>query len=119
MPSISPDRPDNELLKPREAAELCGVSVATLAVWARTGKLTPNVLTPGGHRRYRLADIRAFLQSTTTPKEADQEQLEVDAVRLYDQGWSIRQVADKFDYSYGTMRRILLKRTTLRRRRTA
>jgi hypothetical protein len=74
------------------------------------------VLTPGGHRRYRSADIRAFLQSTTTPKDTDQEQLEVDAVRLYHQGWSIRQVADKFDYSYGAMRRILLKRTMLRRR---
>jgi transposase len=39
-----------------------------------------------------------------------------DAVRLYDQGWSIRQVAEKFDCSYGAMRRILMKHTTLRNR---
>jgi len=39
-----------------------------------------------------------------------------DAARLYDQGWSIRQVAAKFDCSYGTMRRILRKNGNLRSR---
>jgi transposase len=37
-----------------------------------------------------------------------------DAVRLYEQGWSIRQVADKFDTSYGATRRVLSRHTTLR-----
>lgn len=37
-----------------------------------------------------------------------------DAARLYDQGWSIRQVGTKFGYDYGAMRRILRKHTTLR-----
>jgi transposase len=37
-------------------------------------------------------------------------------VRLYQQGWSIRQVAAKFDLSYGAMRRILQRHTTLRNR---
>jgi transposase len=32
-----------------------------------------------------------------------------DAARLYAQGWSIRQVAARFDVSYGVMRRILAK----------
>ena len=32
--------------------------------------------------------------------------MERDAVRLYEQGWSIRQVADRFSLSYGVMRRI-------------
>lgn len=71
--------------------------------------------TPGGHRRYRLADVRVFLESLATPVDPEQEKLETDAVRLYDQGWSIRQVADRFGYGYSTMRRILLRRTTLRR----
>jgi lambda repressor-like predicted transcriptional regulator len=39
-----------------------------------------------------------------------------DAARLHDQGWSIRQVAEKSDCSYGVMRRILRKRVTLRSR---
>lgn len=72
--------------------------------------------TLGGHRRYRLADVRALLERLTAPVDPEQEQLEMDAARLYNQGWSIRQVAAKFDYSYGAMRRILLRRTTLRSR---
>jgi hypothetical protein len=116
LPSIPPERPDNELLKPREVAELCGVNVATIGVWARTGRLKNDVTTPGGHRRYRVADVRALLESLTAPVDPEQEQLETDAVRLYQQGWSIRQVADKFNYSYTAMRRILLRRTALRPR---
>lgn len=42
--------------------------------------------------------------------------MEQDAARMYEQGWSIRQVADRFAVSYGKMRRILSKRTTLRNR---
>ncbi|MDN3351195.1 hypothetical protein [Actinomadura sp. DC4] len=48
--------------------------------------------------------------------DADQETLEQDAARLYDQGWSIRLVAEKFDYGYGAMRHILQRRTPLRSR---
>lgn len=39
-----------------------------------------------------------------------------DAVRLYEQGWTIRQVAARFEYGYGTMRRVLKNHTTLRAR---
>jgi transposase len=39
-----------------------------------------------------------------------------DAARLYQQGWSIRQVAARFDCGYTTMRRILQKQVTLRSR---
>lgn len=45
-----------------------------------------------------------------------QESLERDAVRLYEEGWTIRQVAARFSLSYGVMRRILGARTTLRHR---
>ena len=46
----------------------------------------------------------------------EQQKFEEDAVRLYDQGWNIRQVADRFGTSYGVMRRILASHTTLRPR---
>jgi len=46
----------------------------------------------------------------------ERSQREADAVRLYDQGWSIRQVADQFGTSYGAMRRILARHVTLRSR---
>lgn len=90
------------------------VRTTTLARWVRSGRL-PAALTPGGHRRYRLADVREFLEEYGH----DREQWEADAVRLYEQGWSIRQVATKFDCGYGVMRRILKKHTALRSRSAA
>lgn len=91
------------------------MNVTTIALWSRAGRLKNDVKTPGGHRRYRLADVRVLLESLTKPADPEQEKLELDAARLYDQGWSIRQVADRFGHSYTAMRRILLRRTTLRR----
>jgi transposase len=102
---VTPPERDHSvhLLKPREVADLFGVRTATIALWARNGKLTP-VHTPGGHRRYGLQEIRRILNETAQPDET-QRQMEEDAVRLYNEGWNIRQVAEKFDCSYGLMRR--------------
>ena len=85
------------------------MDVATIGTWARAGRLV-FVRTPGGHRRYRRTDVQALF----TERDAVQEQLEEDAARLYQQGWSIRQVAEKFGYSYNGMRRMLTRRTSLR-----
>jgi hypothetical protein len=92
---------------------LFGVRTATIARWAREGKLRP-LLTPGGHRRYLRSEAESILGSAEVDQA--QEGMEQDAVRLYEQGWSIRQVADRFSLSYGVMRRILGTRTTLRYR---
>jgi transposase len=102
---------DDDLLRPREVAEIFGVAVTTVAQWARSGAM-PCMLTPGGHRRYRWADVRAVFGDL----DPEQEKLEEDVARLYDQGWTIRQVAEKFSLSYGVTRRILRQRTTLRSR---
>ncbi|GAB2828883.1 hypothetical protein GCM10027176_36350 [Actinoallomurus bryophytorum] len=101
------------MLRPREVAALFGVRPATIARWARTGQLQP-LMTPGGHRRYRASDVGELLGLDET--SAEQQQLEQDAVRLYDQGWSVRQVAERFESTYGAMRRILARHTTLRPR---
>jgi excisionase family DNA binding protein len=106
---------DDDLLTPREAALLLGVRVATLGWWARIGALKPAVRTPGGHRRYRRADVVAVREAAGR-RDPDRERMEEDAARLYEQGWSIRQVAERFDCGYGAMRRILQRRTTLRSR---
>jgi hypothetical protein len=109
---IAPDC-DDDLLKPREVAEMLGVRSATVGFWARTGVLKPCLRTPGGHRRYRRADVHALREAAPDP---GQKKMEEDAVRLYEQGWSIRRVAEEFGCSYGKMRRILLKHTLLRTR---
>ncbi|WP_285572976.1 helix-turn-helix domain-containing protein [Actinoallomurus iriomotensis] len=104
--------PDDDLLRPREVAEMFGVRTTTIARWARDGILSA-VATPGGHRRYRRAEITAALRSV---RSSERRRTEQDAVRLYDQGWSIRRVAEEFDMSYGAMRRLLVNNTRLRDR---
>jgi excisionase family DNA binding protein len=113
MPAPASEPRDELLLTPREVAALFGVRTTTIARWARLGRVRA-LLTPGGHRRYSPSDIRPLLE--VEGLSANQEQLEQDAVRMYVQGWSIRQVADRFDMTYGTMRRILSRHTTLRTR---
>jgi excisionase family DNA binding protein len=49
-----------QLLRPREVAALFGVRPATIARWAREGRLTP-IRTPGGHRRYVRSSVRDVL----------------------------------------------------------
>jgi excisionase family DNA binding protein len=115
MPNKLPD--DAAFLTPREVAEIFGVRTTTIARWAREGRL-PAFLTPGGHRRYRREDVRQLLdeQEQGTALEEAARPLPEDAARLYDEGWSIRQIAEKFNYSYSAMRRILRKHVILRNR---
>ena len=81
------DRSD-ELLRPREVAEIFGVRPATVARWAREGRLTP-ILMPGGHRRYRRSDVRRVTAEDPQPYGSDEEwRMAEDAVRFYEQGWS-------------------------------
>lgn len=51
----------DRLLTPAEAAARFGVNPKTVTRWADAGKL-PVVRTLGGHRRYRLGDVRAALE---------------------------------------------------------
>jgi excisionase family DNA binding protein len=104
----------DDLLRPREVAEIFGVRTATVARWAREGKLTP-FRTPGGHRRYSRTAVRELMAADAEP-DAELQKIVDDAVRLYDQGWSIRQVASRFECSYGVMRRLLMNEVTLRNR---
>ena len=50
------------LLRAGEVAVLLQVSRRSVAVWASRG-LIPFIETPGGHRRFRAADIRALVAS--------------------------------------------------------
>jgi excisionase family DNA binding protein len=109
-----PDSSGEELLRPREVAEIFGVRTSTIARWAREGRLMP-LRTPGGHRRYTRSGVRDALAGHVEA-DAAARLIADDAARLYDQGWSIRQVAERFGCGYGLMRRILRQRVTLRSR---
>jgi excisionase family DNA binding protein len=49
------------VLTPSEVAAAFGVLPQTVGRWARAGKVR-FITTPGGHRRYREADIRALME---------------------------------------------------------
>ena len=111
----SPDPvPDDGLIPPQVAARLLGVHAATLAQWAREGRLSASP-TSGGHRRYLLSEIR-YLHDVQAAARKEAEQLAEDACRLYDQGLNMRQVAEKLGASYQVMRRILRPPITATRR---
>ena len=52
-------------LKPREAAELLGVNVRTLAQWEKSG-LIRAIKTPSGQRRY---DVESYNQNFSAQKQ--------------------------------------------------
>src|SRR5690625_1593082 len=54
-----------ELRTPVEVAALFRVDPKTVTRWAHQGHI-PSVRTPGGHRRFYLADVEALLRTTTT-----------------------------------------------------
>jgi excisionase family DNA binding protein len=52
---------ENEWLTLGQAAKYLGVAQSTIRKWTDNG-LLPAIKTPGRHRRYRLADLDAFLE---------------------------------------------------------
>lgn len=56
---------NNEMLTPREAARLIGVSYPTIKQWILSGKLK-TVQTPGGHHRIAQSTLKPFLQKDKT-----------------------------------------------------
>jgi excisionase family DNA binding protein len=50
----------DDLLMPKEVAEMFGVQPKTVTNWAKAGKIE-TFTTPGGHRRYRRNDVEALL----------------------------------------------------------
>ncbi len=50
---------DNNLLTPREAARLIGISYPTIKKWILSGKLK-TVQTPGGHHRLTQASLKPY-----------------------------------------------------------
>ena len=94
-----------------------GLGQTVLSRLARKGKIR-SIKTLGGHRRYRVRDVREFMASI--PSSIDlkvNQELESDAVRLYGEGWSIHRIAREFNMGYTPMRALLLRNNvTLRAR---
>jgi excisionase family DNA binding protein len=62
-----PTPPPELLLTPAEAAAIFRVGTETIRAWASAGKLTC-IHTPGGHRRYRAAEVYALRDAPLLPR---------------------------------------------------
>ena len=56
----------DRLLDREEAADMLGLSPATLAAWAMDGRHLP-VVRLGRRVKYRLRDIEAYVEASTSP----------------------------------------------------
>lgn len=64
-----PPAGETEWLTLGQAAKYLGVAQSTIRKWSDLGRV-PAFYTPGGHRRYRRADLDAFLQRSGPGKPA-------------------------------------------------
>jgi excisionase family DNA binding protein len=60
-----------ELMTPHEVAEAFRVDPKTVTRWAKQGKIR-SIRTPGGHRRYVAADVRAHLEGPPKPRDPEE-----------------------------------------------
>jgi excisionase family DNA binding protein len=63
------DGTSERLLTPGEVATLFRVDPKTVTRWAASGRIS-SIRTPGGHRRFREAEVRELLQSSDGSGEA-------------------------------------------------
>ena len=61
MPNLSGRAIGGKLLRPIEVQALLGVGATALWNYVRAGVLTPAQHTPGGHARYREAEVLALV----------------------------------------------------------
>lgn len=64
MPEILAPEGVDTLLTPAQAAELAGVSSATIRQWASRGKIIPRGLGPRGVKMYRWLDVARCEKAT-------------------------------------------------------
>jgi excisionase family DNA binding protein len=86
-----------------QAAKFLGVAQSTIRKWSDLGRV-PAFYTPGGHRRYRRADLDAFLQRSGPGKPArgplvlvvddDAGVREVVRINLEMEGYTVREASN-------------------------
>jgi molybdopterin-binding protein len=62
--------PQEQLLTPREASRMLGISYPAIKKWILDGKLK-TIRTPGGHHRLSATSLRPFLQKDRTKPEIE------------------------------------------------
>ena len=97
-------RDDSEWLTLGQAARFLGVAQSTIRKWSDQGRV-PAFYTPGGHRRYRRADLETFLERSGPAGQAksgplvllvddDPQVRELVRINLEFEGYTVREAAD-------------------------
>ena len=97
-------RDDSEWLTLGQAARFLGVAQSTIRKWSDQGRV-PAFYTPGGHRRYRRADLETFLERSGPGGQAksgplvllvddDENVRELVRINLEFEGYTVREAAD-------------------------
>jgi excisionase family DNA binding protein len=100
-------RDDSEWLTLGQAARFLGVAQSTIRKWSDKGRV-PAFYTPGGHRRYRRADLESFVDRSGPagkPKggplvllvDDDEKVRELVRVNLEFEGYVVREAASAED----------------------
>ena len=71
IPLFSTIKNEDELLTRDQAAQYLGISPATLAVWASTGRYTLPYVKYGKHVKYRKEELDAFIKRQTVNQYGD------------------------------------------------
>src|SRR5215813_2403302 len=97
---------ENDWLTLGQAAKFLGVAQSTIRKWSDLGRV-PAFYTPGGHRRYKRADLEAFLDRSGPGKPArgplvllvddDAQVREVVRINLEMEGYAVREAANAED----------------------
>jgi excisionase family DNA binding protein len=96
-------RDDSEWLTLGQAARFLGVAQSTIRKWSDQGRV-PAFYTPGGHRRYRRADLETFLERSGPGGQAkngplvllvddDEKVRELVRINLEFEGYIVREAA--------------------------
>ena len=113
---VPADEPD--WLTLGQAAKYLGMAQSTIRKWSDTGRL-PAFYTPGGHRRYRRADLDQFLErgGSAAPRRGEGRRLilivddddrlrEFVRVNLEMEGYSVREAASAEVDGWEMLRRV-------------
>jgi len=119
---MTPSPGEQEWISLSEAAELLGVHPNTLRHWADQGEF-PSMRTPGGHRRFRRADVEAYLSRSQQPSRPPaihilvqsalgQTRLGIGEGELQEEDWYVR-LDEAGRKAYGGLGRDLMKAVSL------
>ena len=63
----------DRLLTTGEAARELGLNSRSVARWAKQGRIRPTLVTPGGHFRWTVEDLRAQLRELNEQRQREQD----------------------------------------------